>query len=757
MRIVLLGFLLLSLAGCGGGGGGGGTPPSTNNSPVADAGADQGVDEQTLVTLDGSASSDPDGDTLSYAWSQTAGTGVTLSSASSAQPSFTAPDVGLGNTETLTFQLQVGDARATSTDSVTITVDGVTNSDPVVDAGNASTAAETMTVSLSGSATDSDIGDTLSYSWTQIGGTSVSISNADQAAASFLAPAVGPGGDVLTFQLAVNDGTTTVFDSVNVDIVELPSSVTVSGNVQYEFPPPRVNCNGLNFNAIEIRPIRAATVQLIAQGSGAVLGTTVASDQGDYSFAGVPPLTQVRVRVRAELKNSGLPPNWDVEIRDNYDPGGSLPLASRALYVLDSSFFDSGFEDQDRDFTATTGWGGSSYTGARAAAPFAILDTIYSMMEFVQTADPNIEFQPLDVFWSVNNVAGSPINLDTGEVGTFYQRDIDSLVLLGDANNDTDEFDDHVVSHEWSHFFDDTISRSDSVGGRHFVGDSLDARLAWGEGAAYALGSMGLNDPLTCDTGAPGTNAGFGIDAESDGFGTQGWFNEISVTTLIWDLWDTEVDGADTGSIEWSTLYAAMTGPLVSTPAYVTAFSYAAELRPSLNPTEAALLDDVLGMENISTVNLDVWGTGATNDSGGGRDVLPLYTDITAGGPTLNICTNSDFDDARDGNKLAEYRYLRVNVPVTDTYTVTMTTTTATPVTPDPDDRDQSDPDFYIYGDGQFIAQGVSSNANLETLQVAMTGPDIYVMDVQDWRHADEDGAPDSYPERICFDISITP
>ncbi len=39
------------------------------------------------------ASSDPDSDTLTYAWTQTAGTSATLSDASSATPSFTAPDV----------------------------------------------------------------------------------------------------------------------------------------------------------------------------------------------------------------------------------------------------------------------------------------------------------------------------------------------------------------------------------------------------------------------------------------------------------------------------------------------------------------------------------------------------------------------------------------------------------------------------------------------------------------------------------------
>jgi glucose/arabinose dehydrogenase len=96
-------------------------PGTANQPPTADAGADQTVEEGATVTLDASGSSDPDpGDTLGYQWSQQSGPGVSLSDATAAQPTFTAPDVdGDG---TLTFEVAVNDGTASDTDTVTVTV-----------------------------------------------------------------------------------------------------------------------------------------------------------------------------------------------------------------------------------------------------------------------------------------------------------------------------------------------------------------------------------------------------------------------------------------------------------------------------------------------------------------------------------------------------------------------------------------------------------------------------------------------------------
>ncbi len=95
------------------------TPAPPPGSPVADAGADLAVDPDASVTLDGSASADPDGDALSYAWTQTSGAAVALEGADTARATFTAP----AEPGALAFRLTVTDPGGLSAlDDVTVTV-----------------------------------------------------------------------------------------------------------------------------------------------------------------------------------------------------------------------------------------------------------------------------------------------------------------------------------------------------------------------------------------------------------------------------------------------------------------------------------------------------------------------------------------------------------------------------------------------------------------------------------------------------------
>jgi hypothetical protein len=93
-----------------------------NQPPIANAGSTQNVTGGNTVTLNGTASSDPDGAIASYTWLQLTGTQVTLTNPGSASPTFTAPQV-LG-TRTLTFRLAVTDddgSQGNATVSITST------------------------------------------------------------------------------------------------------------------------------------------------------------------------------------------------------------------------------------------------------------------------------------------------------------------------------------------------------------------------------------------------------------------------------------------------------------------------------------------------------------------------------------------------------------------------------------------------------------------------------------------------------------
>jgi hypothetical protein len=98
---------------------------NVNNAPAAEAGADQTVDETASVSLSAAASSDPDSDSLTYAWSQTAGPAVSLSGAMTGAPTFTAPYVAAGGAD-LSFQLTVNDGYGgLSSDTVVVRVQNV--------------------------------------------------------------------------------------------------------------------------------------------------------------------------------------------------------------------------------------------------------------------------------------------------------------------------------------------------------------------------------------------------------------------------------------------------------------------------------------------------------------------------------------------------------------------------------------------------------------------------------------------------------
>jgi hypothetical protein len=190
----------------------------TDHVPTADAGENQTVKVGDTVTLNGSGSSDPEGNALSYVWSQVEGPEtVVFEGASTVRASFEAPAAGLYR-----FQLIVSDGGLTSApDRIAVTVESAENQAPVAAVLPVDPVAVGDWVTLDGSTSSDPDQDPLDYGWSQTGGPQVMLEDGDQAIAGFYAVTES----TLTFQLVVHDGEASSMPaSVEVQVFVSPPS-----------------------------------------------------------------------------------------------------------------------------------------------------------------------------------------------------------------------------------------------------------------------------------------------------------------------------------------------------------------------------------------------------------------------------------------------------------------------------------------------------------------------------------------------------
>ena len=97
---------------------------------------------------------------------------------------------------------------------------------------------------------------------------------------------------------------------------------------------------------------------------------------------------------------------------------------------------------------------------------------------------------------------------------------------------------------------------------------------------------------------------GFSFDLEDNGGFNRGWYNESSVHSVLYDLYDDRSDGVDGTSLGFAPIYETLTTALAETVALTSIFSFAVPLKDA-NPDEASAIDALLEGQDIVGVDME--------------------------------------------------------------------------------------------------------------------------------------------------------
>ncbi len=424
--------------------------PGGNNAPIAYAGPDLGVDEGDLVTLDGSASSDPDGDPITYAWSFTsvpAGSGAILSNASSATPDFVADVAG-----DYVVELVVDDGQVSSpADSVLVTAVSVSgNQPPVANAGPDQGVDAGDTVALDGSASSDPDGDPLTYAWSftsRPAGSGATLSNASSATPSFVADLAGD----YVVQLLVDDGqVNSPADSVWVTAAPVSGNqppVANAGPDQGVDAGDTVALDGSASSDPDGDPITYAwSFASVPAGSGATLSNAssatpsfVADLAGDYVVQLVVDDGQVSspadsVRVTAVSVSGNQPPVANAGPDQGVDAGDTVALDGSASSDPDGDPLTYAWS-----FTSRPAGSGATLSNASSATPSFVADLAGDYVVQLVVDDGQVNSPADSVRVTATPVSGNqpPVAVDDSTT-TQENQPVTFNVLANDSDPDGD-------------------------------------------------------------------------------------------------------------------------------------------------------------------------------------------------------------------------------------------------------------------------------------------------------------------------------
>lgn len=499
----------------------------------------------------------------------------------------------------------------------------------------------------------------------------------------------------------------------------LSATLDIKGKVTYDFVPH--NLDGLSYSATVARAGRGLLVELLDENNLAV-ATTLTDAEGNYSI-NVARNKLVKVRIKAQLLRTQSP-DWNFKVTDN--------TSDNALYSMVGNLVTATEANAVRNLHAASGWGGSGYTAPRVAAPFAILDTIYEGIMRLQSAGNQADFPSLELRWSTKNKPAEG-DWDLGEIGTSFFAG-DAIYVLGDENNDTDEYDRHVILHEWGHYIEASFARSDSIGGDHSHDEKLDMRVAMSEGFSNAFSAMMLDDANYRDSSGQQQADGFFNDISRKNSSVRGWYSEASVQSAIYNFYSS--NNGKTAR-DFSLIFQIINASnYAGTNGVVSIYTFADQLRKQI-PSQAVNFNNLLLEQNIEIT--DEYGTGESN-SGGYVANLPVYKTLPSTGIPVNVCSSNRFGSY---NKLATAQFLLITITSAGNYQFTAQEADA--------DSGNSDPDLYLFRRGNLIEMAEGSNVDQEGFSRFLSAG-TYVLEVVDARVKDVD---ESEQITACFNVRL--
>lgn len=328
------------------------------------------------------------------------------------------------------------------------------------------------------------------------------------------------------------------------------STITGKGQYQYRTHFGSGSSGGLGYVEGTARPIRRAEVRVL-DSAGNVAQCAETDANGDFSFSLPQNSNSYTIQINSRANNSFLKATVfnQPELKEFYSLTTTVvPDATKSVGSVVASATSS-----------STLLGGA----------FNILDQLLNANDYLRTqvgtcsfsGCPNFTVAPkVEVFWRKGFNPGS--YYDTGGL-SFYLPGYSRMFILGGINgdtdnSDTDHFDNSVIIHEYGHFLEDQVFKSDSPGGSHNGNKIIDPRLAWSEGwgnflqaavqdSGFYIDTIGNRDGSTTFGFYVGLETGVsGKDLPQAGAGGalgEGNFREFSVSRLLWDAIDTNDDG----------------------------------------------------------------------------------------------------------------------------------------------------------------------------------------------------------------------